>query len=243
MEGLPPMARFPRITVPAYPHHIIQRGNNRQAIFFSDNDYRFFLECLQQAKLKCCCRIYAYVLMTNHVHLLVEPYQAGDLGRFMQSVGRRYVRYINETYRRSGTMWEGRFKSALVSRDEYLMVCSRYIELNPVRAGLVRHPQEYRWSSYQCRALGIPDRLLDEDPWYAGLGTSAEEKHRRYREWMESEIKEGEWDGIRGATQRGRVLGREKFQKEIEAMTGRRLVGETRGRRRKVEIVTSENVL
>jgi putative transposase len=167
------MARLPRITVPAYPHHIIQRGNNRVATFFAVDDYHFYLECLGQAKIKCQCRIYAYVLMTNHVHLLVEPAEDGDLGRFMQSVGRRYVRYVNETYGCTGTLWEGRFKSAAVSRDEYLIACSRYIEFNPVRAGIVAHPKDYRWSSYHRRVLGSTDRLLDEDPWYKGLRTSA----------------------------------------------------------------------
>jgi putative transposase len=237
------VARSPRITIPAYPHHIIQRGNNRQAIFFTDDDYRFFLECLRQAKLQCFCRIYAYVLMTNHVHLLVEPSQAGDLGRLMQSVGRRYVRYINETYQRTGTLWEGRYKSAVVSRDEYLIMCSRYIELNSVRAGLVRHPREYRWSSYGHRALGRTDELLDEDPWYAGLGRSAEERQRAYRKWMEASINEGEWEQIRRATQRGRVVGKEGFQEEIGGRIGRRVVGETRGRPRKGRLDIHENVL
>jgi putative transposase len=237
------MARSTRITVPAFPHHIIQRGNNRQAIFFTDNDYRFFLECLHQAKLKCFCRIYAYVLMTNHFHLLVEPLQIGDLGRLMQSVGRRYVRYVNQVYRRSGTLWEGRFRSAVVSRDEYLMTCSRYIELNPVRAGLVSHAGQYRWSSYGFRAVGIPDRLLDEDPWYAGLGTSVEERQKRYREWIESEAKEGEWDSIRRATQQGRVIGRDEFQQTIGAKIGRTVVGESRGRPKKRQSVTGKNVL
>src|SRR6266545_3029924 len=167
------MARSPRITIPAYPHHLIQRGNNRQVTFFADEDYSFFLACLRRAKIKCQCRIYAYVLMTNHFHLLVEP---GDLGRFMQSVGRRYVRYVNYAYGRSGTLWEGRFKSAAVSRDEYLIACSRYIELNPVRAGLVAHPKDYYWSSYQRQALGLSDRWLDEDPWYTGLGRTEKER-------------------------------------------------------------------
>jgi putative transposase len=186
------MARSPRITIPAYPHHIIQRGNNRQATFFADDDYRLFLECLRQAKTKCRCRIYAYVLMTNHFHLLVEPTEIGDLGRFMQSVGRRYVRYINANYRRSGTLWEGRFKSAAVSRDEYLIACSRYIELNPVRAGMVASPGDYRWGSYRYRALGISDRLLDDDPWYAGLGATPEERREKYQQWIESAVNEGE---------------------------------------------------
>jgi len=237
------MARSPRITIPAYPHHIIQRGNNRSATFFADEDYRYFLECLRQAKVKCHCRIYAYVLMTNHFHLLVEPAEIGDLGRFMQSVGRRYVRYVNETYRRTGTLWEGRFKSATVGRDEYLIACSRYIELNPVRAGMVAHPKDYRWSSYQRRALGILDRLLDEDPWYEGLGTTANERQEKYRAWIDSQIDESEWNDIRQATQRGRLIGRESFQKQVEAMTGRHLVGEARGRPKKVDRTSIEKVL
>lgn len=237
------MSRSPRITIPAYPHHIIQRGNNRQAMFFADDDYRFFIDCLRQAKSKCCSRIYAYVLMTNHIHLLVEPAEIGDLGRFMQSVGRRYVRYINAKYQRSGTLWEGRFKSAAVSRDEYLIVCSRYIELNPVRAGLVTHPKDYRWSSYQHRAMGRSDNLLDDDPWYTGLGTTAEERRARYGGWIESEINQGEWAEIRQSTQRGRLIGREAFQKQVEAMTGRRLAGESRGRPKKPAVIAGEKVL
>jgi len=168
--------------------------------------------------------------MTNHVHLLVEPLKAVDLGRLIQSVGRRYVRYINQTYRRTGTLWEGRFKSAVVGRDEYLIACSRYIEMNPVRAGMVRDPDEYRWSSYSFRALGKPDRLLDEDPWYMGLGASGQERQRVYREWMRSRTDVEEWNEIRRATQQGRVIGKASFQQQIEAMLGRRVVGEQRGR-------------
>ena len=237
------MARLPRITVPAYPHHIIQRGNNRAATFFADDDYRFFLECLRQAKMKCQCRIYSYVLMTNHVHLLVEPAEDGGLGRFMQSVGRRYVRYVNETYGRTGTLWEGRFKSAAVSCDGYLIACSRYIELNPVRAGIVALPKDYPWSSYHHRASGVTDRLLDEDPWYKGLGASADERQESYRKWMESQIDEREWHEIRQATQRGRLIGKETFQKQVEEMTGRRLVGERRGRPKKKPGIAAEKVL
>ncbi len=237
------MARSPRITIPAYPHHIIQRGNNRAATFFAIDDYRFFLECLHQAKAKCQCRIYAYVLMTNHFHLLIEPREVGDLGRFMQSVGRRYVRYVNNTYRRSGTLWEGRFKSAAVSRDEYLIACSRYIELNPVRAGIVAHPKEYPWSSYQHRALGVPDRLLDEDVWYAALGTTEKERQERYQAWMDAQIDVREWAEIRQATQRGRLIGQETFKRHVEAITGRRLVGEARGRPKKAAVSAIEKVL
>lgn len=227
------MARLARITLPAYPHHLMQRGNNRQAIFFTEADYHYYLACLHQAKQQCQCRLYAYVLMTNHVHLLVEPTHMGGLGRLMQSVGRRYVRYINVTYQRSGTLWEGRFKSAAVDRDAYLIMCSRYVELNPVRAGMVPHPRDYPWSSYQYRALGIADALLDDDPWYGGLGASPQQRQQVYREWMDASIASGEWEDIRRATQRARVIGTDAFQREIEAQIGRRVRGETRGRPRK----------
>jgi len=159
----------------------------------------------------------------------------------MQSVGRRYVRCINKTCVRSGTLWEGRFKSAAVSRHEYLMACGRYIELNPVRAGLVNHPQEYRWSSYRGRVLGRFDELLDEDPWYIGLGMNAEQ---RYRGWVDSRIADGEWEQIRQATQRGRLIAQERFQKEIKTMVGRRrLVGESRGRLRKSTAAHHKKIL
>lgn len=173
------MARSPRLSLSFYPHHVIQRGNNRQPIFLASRDYEVFLDCLREAKRKCHARLYAYVLMTNHVHLLVEPDHEGDVGRFRQSVGRRYVRYINDVHARTGTLWEGRFKSAIVSRDEYLLACSRYIELNPVRAGMVRHPRDYRWSSYHGRALGRPDPLLDEDPPGASLWGVAHRREQR----------------------------------------------------------------
>lgn len=235
------MARSPRLSLPSYPHHVIQRGNNRQPIFLAPKDYEVFLNCLREAKRKYQARLYAYVLMTNHVHLLVEPEHEGDLGRFMQSVGRRYVRYINDAYERTGTLWEGRFRSAIVSRDEYLITCSRYIELNPVRAGMVRHPRDYRWSSYHRRAMGQPDPLLDEDPWYVTLGGTLQARAAAYAKWLEDSVSDTEWEHIRKATQQGRVVGSESFQEEIGSKVGRRLIGETRGRPKGV--ISSEIVL
>jgi putative transposase len=181
--------------------------------------------------------------MTNHVHLLLEPEEDGDLGRFMQSVGRRYVRYVNDTYQRSGTLWEGRYKSAVVSQDEYLIACSRYIELNPVRAGMVTHPADYPWSSYPYRALGRPDDLVDDDPWYRSLGPQAADRQRAYQAWMDGTIAEEEWTQIREATQKGRVIGRTEFQEELSERVHRRLVGEARGRPRKPSPTVQENVL
>ncbi len=224
------MARQPRLSLPSYPYHVIQRGNNRQSIFFTPKDYQVFRDCLREAKRKCQSRLFAYVLMTNHVHLLVEPEHEGDLGRFMQSVGRRYVRYIHDTYERTGTLWEGRFKSAIVSQDEYLIMCSRYIELNLVRARMVRHPRDYQWSSYHGRATGQPDNLLDEDAWYVTLGNSQQARAAAYANWLETSVSDDEWERIRKATQQGRVVGSEAFQDAIGARAGRRLKGEPRGR-------------
>ena len=134
------MPRMPRVVVPGLPLHVIQRGNNRQAIFFTDQDYTRFHTDLRTASERFDCVINAYVYMTNHVHLLVTPSARRGISRMMQSVGRRYVRYINDAYNRSGTLWEGPFKSALVDSDRYLLVCSRYIEMNPVRARMTDLP-------------------------------------------------------------------------------------------------------
>lgn len=227
------MARRPRLAVPSLPHHVIQRGNNRQPIFFTDVDYRVFLRHLAKAKERYPCRVYAYVLMTNHVHLLLEPLASEHLSLFMQSLGRRYVRYINETYHRSGTLWEGRFKSAVVSSDAYLLACSRYIELNPVRAQIAARPDTYPWSSVHFHTQGTLNPLLDDDPAYASLGESAAQRQGAYRGWLAAGVHQDEWPTIREATQKGLLIGPEKFQREIETVVGRRLIGEQRGRPRK----------
>lgn len=237
------MARRPRLAVPSLPHHVIQRGNNRQAIFFTDADYRVFLRHLAKAKERYPCRVYAYVLMTNHVHLLVEPLASEHLSLFMQSVGRRYVRYVNEVYHRSGTLWEGRFKSAVVSSDAYLLACSRYIELNPVRAQIAARPDAYPWSSVHFHTQGTPNPLLDEDPAYLSLGDTTAQRQGVYRGWLAAGVPQGEWPTIREATHKGLLIGPEPFQRQIEAAVGRRLIGEHRGRPRKRAAETTEKVL
>ena len=141
------MARRPRHVIPGQAIHLIQRGNNRQAVFFANADYRLYHEVLEDAALRYGCAIHAYVFMTNHVHLLLTPSTHDGPSRVMQSVGRRYVRHVNTSYRRTGTLWEGRFKSAIVDSERYLLTCSRYIEANPVRAGMVDSPERYPWSS------------------------------------------------------------------------------------------------
>jgi len=146
------MPRRARLAVPGIPWHIIQRGNNREACFYDEMDYRYYLQALEEQADKYHCRIHAYVLMTNHVHLLLTPEETDSAALLMKHLGQRYVQYINRTYRRSGTLWEGRFKSCLAQDETYVLTCHRYIELNPVRANMVDHPRDYPWSSYRANA-------------------------------------------------------------------------------------------
>jgi len=148
------MPRKPRFYLPGIPAHVIQRGNSRQAVFFSDEDYTAYLDWLKEGAEKHGCAIHAYVLMTNHVHLLMTPQTREAISKTIQFVGRHYVTYINHVYGRSGTLWEGRHKGCLISSEEYLFSCMRYIEMNPVRAGMVETPAEYPWSSYRWNATG-----------------------------------------------------------------------------------------
>lgn len=138
------MPRRPRLALPNVPLHIIQRGNNRQACFYAEEDYRIYLDWLREYADKTDCHVHAYVLMTNHVHLLISAARPDSPGGLMKALGQRYVQYVNRAYRRSGTLWEGRFRSCLAQEDRYLLACQRYIELNPVRANMVEHPAEYR---------------------------------------------------------------------------------------------------
>ena len=154
------MPRKPRMFLAGVPCHIIARGNNRSVCFYADADYLFYLECLNDACIKYGTVIHAYVLMTNHVHLLITPSTTSAIPKVMQSVGRRYVQYINKTYRRSGTLWEGRYKASSVDAEAYLLACYRYIELNPVRANMVKQPIEYRWSSYAVNCGFKPRKNL-----------------------------------------------------------------------------------
>lgn len=149
------MPRRARLLLPNVPLHIIQRGNNRQACFYADEDYNFYLTWLREYADKTGCRIHAYALMTNHVHLLISADQTETPGALMKALGQRYVQYVNRTYRRSGTLWEGRFRSCLIQEESYLLSCYRYIELNPVRANMVEHPEQYRWPSY--KTWSVPD--------------------------------------------------------------------------------------
>ena len=215
------MPRKPRFTLPGVPQHVIQRGNNREPCFLAEQDYRRYLEDLADSAGKSACRIHAYVLMTNHVHLLTTPMQEQGIGDMMQALGRRYVYYINKTYRRTGTLWEGRYKASLVDSDAYLLTCMRYIELNPVRAEMVSHPGEYQWSSYAANAQGRVDPLVAAHPVYTALGTTTAGRQSAYRELFRHHLDNDVLHEIREALNHELVLGRSYFKDKIEAMTER----------------------
>ena len=175
------MARRPRISPPGITLHLVQRGNNRSATFFEDQDYREYLRLLQLAARRWESRVHAYALMTNHVHLLVTPMIPGGVSKLLQYVGSQYVTWLNRRLERSGTLWEGRFRSSPIESDRYCLACYRYIELNPVRAGLVRHPEDYRWSSYRANACGRASSLVAAHPTFLSLGETSADRRRRYR--------------------------------------------------------------
>ncbi len=170
------MPRRPRMCVPGIPSHVITRGNDRQACFFNNEDYQYYLDCLKDAVDRYQVQVHAYVLMTNHVHLLMTPGKEESIAKVMQSLGRRYVQHINHLYKRSGTLWEGRYKSSLVLDDSYVLACYRYIELNPVRANMVLLPGDYHWSSYHYNAYACQNDLLSMHSCYEALGTANERK-------------------------------------------------------------------
>jgi putative transposase len=215
------MARLPRLFVPGCSHHVIQRGNNRAACFYAPCDYPFYLSELKASAEQFGVAIHAYVLMTNHVHLLVTPEAAQSCGKMMQSLGRKYVRYINTTYQRSGTLWEGRYKSTLVDSDTYFLVVSRYIELNPVRAGMVRTPEGYPWTSYHANAHGKPIRLLTPHMVYQALGNTPEARQGCYRALFAREIGKVALEEIRECTNKSWALGSDKFKDQIRDAANR----------------------
>ena len=228
------MPRRARVTLPGIPLHIIQRGNNRQPCFFADEDYRFYLDWLGEYAEKTGCHVHAYVLMTNHVHLLLSGDEAESTGRLMKALGQRYVQYVNRTYRRSGTLWEGRYRSCLTQQENYLLTCMRYIELNPVRAGMVAHPGEYRWSSYRANAQGEADKLISPHPGYESLGSDLDVRLAAYRDLFRFELDPGLVDEIRKATNGNFALGDHRFATLIESVLGKRVTPGKSGRPRKL---------
>jgi putative transposase len=216
------MARLRRYCPGGIPQHVIQRGNNRSVCFTADKDMAVYASYLYDAASRYGLSIHGWVLMTNHVHLLVTPEQDNSLSNAMQHLGRHYVRYFNRNYQRTGTLFEGRFKSCIVQQSRYFLVCLRYIELNPVRAGMVKDPADYIWSSYRSNALGGVSKLWEPHPQYLSLGGSESERQRRYRSLFETYIETDLLADVRQSINQGLALGSEKFRKEIEELGGRR---------------------
>lgn len=224
------MPRPPRLEIPGVPLHVVQRGNNRAACFFGDVDRRFYLKCLAEAAVRRHCQIHAYVLMTNHVHLLVTPHSRGAVAAMLQDLGRRYVRVINTIHGRTGTLWEGRYKSSLVDTENYLMTCQRYIEMNPVRAGLASHPAAYAWSSHLHYANGRTSDLITEHPLFERLGNTPSDRRAAFCSMFMDELDRDTLARIRHAANTGSALGSEAFFRETEATLGRAVRPPIRGR-------------
>jgi len=198
------MARLPRFFVPGYPLHVIQRGNNREALFGDEADYR--------------------------VHVLVTPEQPDSLPKTFQSLGRRYVQYVNALYGRTGTLWEGRYRATLIDSDAYLLMCCRYIELNPVRAGMVAHPRDYPWSSYRFHALGETDPIITPHELYQRLGKTTAARQQAYRELFRHHLSGETLEEIREATNKAWVLGSERFKSRLSTKIQRQVAPLSRGR-------------
>jgi len=237
------MTRLPRFVIPDQPQHVILRGNNRAEIFCADADYSFYLEKLKLACDKHGGSVHAYVLMTNHVHLLITPHFEQSLGKAMQMLGRYYVQYYNYCYQRTGTLWEGRYKATLIDSEAYLLTCMRYIELNPVRAGMVIDPADYPWSSYHHNALGQLSELVAPHPEYLRLGKSNETRQAAYRDLFKHYLSEKNITEIREATNKAWVLGNDRFKQRIQEQLGRRVEPKARGGDRKSEQFNSNRVL
>ena len=226
------MPRRPRVHLDGVPLHIVQRGHNRQPCFFGEEDYQSYLHWLGEALKKERCALHAYALMTNHVHLLVTPKQAEAVPRLIIGLGRRYVQYINTTYRRTGTLWDSRYKSSLIQAQTYLLSCQRYIELNPVRAALVDDPAHYRWTSYRHNALGQANPYLTPHRLYRALGRDGAARQAAYRDLFRTQLDGKAIDDIRLALNQNQPLGNSRIYGRIEALIGQRREVRPRGRPR-----------
>src|SRR3989338_2672556 len=226
------MPRRPRIHLDDVPLHIVQRGHNREACFYAEEDYHAYLHWLGEALLKEHCTLHAYALMTNHVHLLLTPRQAESVPRLIIALARLYVQYINKPYRRTGTLWDSRYKSSLIQAETYLLTCQCYIELNPVRAAMVDDPAHYRWTSYRANGLGQSSTILTPHPLYLALGADDKARQSAYRALFRAQLDKAAIDDIRLALGQGQPLGNERFYARIEKLTGQRREARPQGKPR-----------
>lgn len=224
------MARKPRLDVPGVAQHVIQRGHNREVCFAREEDFAAYAGWLHEYAAKLSVDVHAWVFMTNHVHLLMTPKYEGRVSELMQSIGRRYVPYFNFTYKRSGTLWGGRFKSSLVESQKYVLECYRYIELNPVRAAMVSSPGDYKWSSYCANAEGRASKLITPHEEYLGLSETLETRLAKYRAFFEGQVHPQLLRVIQRNTEKGFVIGSDRFADQIAKLTGQRVVEGKLGR-------------
>jgi putative transposase len=224
------VARLPRLTLAHQPHHVIQRGNNRQPIFATSADYQALLGLLEEAAKRFEVALHAYVLMSNHFHLLATPQTADGLPKMMQAVGRSYVRYFNDSQKRSGTLWEGRYKSTLIQTERYLLACMVYIDLNPVRAGLVGAPQDYLWSSHLHYLGARQDRLITPHSLYWELGNTPFAREAAYADLVQAGVNPVQQAALTDATLRGWALGESNFVADLQKRTSRRVAKTSAGR-------------
>ena len=235
------MPRMGRAVLPDYPHHIIQRGHNRQVVFAEAGDFERYIETLANFKDIYGVRVYAWCLMTNHVHLLVAPETMAGLGQLMKRLAGRQTRYHNRLEGRTGTLWESRYKSSPVDSESYLLACARYIELNPVRARMVASPEDYLRSSCRHRLDKARCEWLDLDPCYLALGTTEEERRLRYSEFLRTAIPEGEGSLIRESVQRGQLTGTDRFVAQVETILGKMIENRSRGRPSRISLMQHES--
>lgn len=219
------MPRMARIVLPNAPHHIIQRGHNKQPVFFNEEDYEAYLCILRKWTAEFGVKIYGYCLMTNHVHFVLDPgADVRSLAHAMKRISGKATRRFNRLHDRSGTLWESRYKSSPIQTSEYLLACCRYIELNPVSAGMVVHPREYRWSSYRQKTDDSASRWINLDDCYMALGKTANQRMRSYAKFVtEGSPARGEFDLIREAINSGQLTGDDRYIDEVENSTGIRV--------------------
>jgi putative transposase len=226
------MARLARLVVPGYPHHVVQRGNNRQAIFVDDVDRERYLHLLADYAKRYDLPVHAFVLMPNHVHLMATPADTGSLAAVMQGLGRSYVRWFNARHHRTGTLFEGRFRSSVIDTDRYALACSRYIEMNPVRAGLVASPAEFRWSSFRHNAGLQPSPIVKEHATMWALGNTPFDRQLQYRRLFDTPLKSDEITAFRSSVQSGWAVGDQRFVEMVSEAGPRRVQPRKPGRPR-----------
>ena len=224
------MPRKPRFFLPEIPIHIVVRGNNKQIIFAEEDDFQAYINAMAESLIATETKLHAYVLMSNHVHLLVSAMIPENISKLIQGIGRKYVPYFNHKYGRTGTIWEGRFKASSIDSDQYMLACYRYIEMNPVRAKMVNAPADYKWSSYGGNALGHPSKVLSPHDLYLALGKTEASRQAAYRSLFSDVMNHAVLQDIRDCLQTGTPLGNDKFRLNIEALLGQKVGSTQRGR-------------